>query len=372
MAIVGTAGDQHFATGAVAAMLASHGIATIGINVVGWGFGPLGTLAIKLTDGSSLVIPDAGRGIDQNGDNMIGLTEGTSAAAPRTWTIGARDSDHQNAIDLLQLVRVIEVGMDVDGDGSPDLDPNRISYFGNSGGGIYGAVFLALEPNIYAAAAIYPGTASPEHGRWAPGMRANLGQQLRDRVPSLLNAPGITMIDGVPINPPHFNENKPLRDQPPVTNEIEGAMDIQKAIGAVGVGTAVGQSTVAWARYLREAPLPGLLPKSLLIFFGKGDQNAINPGTSAILRAGNLADRTVHYRHDLAFAEDPTIPRNPHFLITAPISPNALFRSIVQGVQRQIATFFASDGTVVVHPEPARFFEVPVVGPLPEDLNYIR
>jgi hypothetical protein len=61
VAIVGTGGDQHFATGAVAAMLASHGIATIGINVAGNGFGPLGTLAIGLADGSSLVIPDAGR-----------------------------------------------------------------------------------------------------------------------------------------------------------------------------------------------------------------------------------------------------------------------------------------------------------------------
>lgn len=179
------------------------------------------------------------------------------------------------------------------------------------------------------------------------------------------------MIDGVLVNPPHFHENKPLRDQPPVTNEIDGAMDIQKAMELAEWGRQ-GQSAVAWARYLREAPLPGLLPKSLLIFFGKGDQNAINPGTSAILRAGNLADRTVHYRHDLAFAEDPTIPKNPHFLITAPIGPNALFRSIVQGVQRQIAAFFASDGTVVIHPEPARFFEVPVLGPLPEDLNYIR
>jgi hypothetical protein len=51
---------------------------------------------------------------------------------------------------------------------------------------------------------------------------------------------------------------------------------------------------------------------------------------------------------------------------------NATFRSISLGMQDQIATFFASDGTVVIHPEPARFFEVPVVGPLPEDLNYIR
>jgi hypothetical protein len=126
VAIVGSGGDQHFATGAVAAMMASHGIATIGMNAAGNGFGPLGTLAIKLSAGSSLVVPDAGRGIDQDGDNVIGLTEGASAAAPRLWTIGVRDGNRQNAIDLLQLVRVIEVGMDVNGDGSSDLDPNRI------------------------------------------------------------------------------------------------------------------------------------------------------------------------------------------------------------------------------------------------------
>ena len=54
----------------------------------------------------------------------------------------------------MQLVRVIEVGMDVDGDGSADLDPNRISYFGNSAGGMYGSMLLALEPSIYAARCI--------------------------------------------------------------------------------------------------------------------------------------------------------------------------------------------------------------------------
>ena len=373
VAIVGSGGDQHFATGTVAAMLASHGIATIGINAVGWGFGPLGTLAIRLTDGSALMIPDAGRGIDQDGDNIIGMTEGSSAAVPWTWTIGVRDGNFQNAIDLLQLVRVIEVGMDVDGDGSPDLDPNRIFFFGNSAGSMYGAIFLALEPSIHAAAAGVPGGMNPEHARWAPGQRPNLGTQLRDRLPSLLNAPGITIIDGVPITSPHFNENKPLRDQPPVTNEIEGAIAVQDAMELREWGQQSGQSPVPWVGYLREAPLPGLSPKSLLILFARGDRNAINPGTSAILRAGNLVDRTVHYRHDLAVAEDSTIPRNPHTFITvSPTSPNALLRSITQGVQRQIATFFASDGTVVVHPEPTRFFEVPVVGPLPEGLNYIR
>ena len=90
VAIVGTGGDQHFATGAVAAMLASHGIATIGINAAGNGFGPLGTLAITLTDGSSLVIPDAGRGIDQDGNNIIGCHRRSIGGCPL-------DMDHRGA-----------------------------------------------------------------------------------------------------------------------------------------------------------------------------------------------------------------------------------------------------------------------------------
>ena len=286
VAIVGTGGDQHFATGAVAAMLASHGIATIGINVAGNGFGPLGTLSVRLTDGRSLVIPDAGRGVDQDGDNVIGITEGASAAAPRLWTIGVRDSNRQNAIDLLQLIRVIEVGMDANGDGSPDLDPKRIFYFGNSAGAMYGAIFLALEPSIYAAARESP---APCPRSMVDGRRVGepnfFGPQLRDRIYSLLNGPGITMIDGVPINPPHFNENKPLRDQPAVTNTVEGAIAIQDAMEVHEWGQQLGQSPLPWMRHLRDVPLPGLLPKSLLILFGRGYQNAINPGTTAILRA---------------------------------------------------------------------------------------
>jgi hypothetical protein len=33
--------------------------------------------------------------------------------------------------------------------------------------------------------------------------------------------------------------------------------------------------------------------------------------------------------------------------------------------------FLASGGELIIHPEPARFFEVPVLLPLPEDLSYI-
>jgi hypothetical protein len=60
-------------------------------------------------------------------------------------------------VDLMQLVRVIEVGVDLDGDGTPDLDPSRTYYFGSSFGGMYGTVFLAFEPSVRAGVPNVPG-----------------------------------------------------------------------------------------------------------------------------------------------------------------------------------------------------------------------
>lgn len=87
---------------------------------------------------------------------------------------------------------------------------------------------------------------------------------------------------------------------------------------------------------------------------------------------GNLVDRTVYCRHGVAFAQDPTIPKNPHACAGSPTHPNALFRSVARGVQRQIAQCLASGGTVIVLREPTDLFEVPVSSELPETLNFIR
>jgi hypothetical protein len=66
------------------------------------------------------------------------------------------------------------------------------------------------------------------------------------------------------------------------------------------------------------------------------------------------------------------LPVNPHFFTTSPTHQNTRVRTIAQGAQRRIAEFFASDGTAVVYPEPARFFELPLAGPLHEVLNDVR
>src|SRR5207237_9656948 len=65
---------------AVASTMAHHGIATIAINVVGHGGGgTTGTLTIIPFAGAPVVVPDGGRGIDQDGNGTIDSTEGSAA-----------------------------------------------------------------------------------------------------------------------------------------------------------------------------------------------------------------------------------------------------------------------------------------------------
>jgi virulence factor lipase-like protein len=369
----GSGSGRHTITWLMAASLAAHGIASIGINGYGFGFGPAGQLIVTRNDGTSLTIPDQGRSIDQDGNNVIGNGEGSVAAAPAlNWTIGERDGYRQTVADLIQLVRVIEQGMDVDGDGSPELDAGRIYYFGNSAGERYGAILTALDPSVRAAVLAVSGGISPEHGRWAISRRSGLGRMLAARIPSLINSPGLTSIDGVPVAGPFYDENKPLRDKPPVINAVPGAMAIQQAFEMHEWGQQSGQTTQTWAIHLQQKPLPGVGARPVLVIFGRGDQNAVNPGTSALLRAGDLLASTIHYRHDLAYAEDPTVPKNPHDVCISPLSPNLTFRAVSRGIQDAIAIFLSSDGQMIAQPNPMRFFEVPFSGPYLEELNYIQ
>src|SRR5262245_9438033 len=109
----GGSGSKNGAPFLVAASMAARGVATIAINHVGHGFGPLGTLTVNQTTGGPVTFSAGGRGFDQNGDGVIGDREGSSATRPR-MIIDDRDGFRQTIVDLMQLVRVIEVGVDVD------------------------------------------------------------------------------------------------------------------------------------------------------------------------------------------------------------------------------------------------------------------
>ena len=370
---------------ALVSALAAPGIASVTMNAVGAGFGQLGTLVVNTTAGASVTFSDGGRGQDEYPrDGVIGANEGGVPDPPRRIVLYS-DAFRQTAADLIQLLRVIEVGIDADGDGLRDLDPSRIYFDGGSWSGGYGTVFLGVEPNVRAAVIKTPADPVWFAVLGAPNRRGP-GAILALRQPSLLNSPGIKSIDDVAVLPPSslfFNENFPLRDQiemrvelddpnepipasrtirSPVSNSVTGAMAIQDVFERFEWVSQAG-SPVAYAPYLRKAPLRGLHAKNNVLYvIFKGDQTAPNPTTTAILRAGELADFTMYYRHDLARLDSPSLPQNPHGFNVASIAPQYL---------QLDATFFATDGAMVIHPVPAPYFEFPIARPLPEGLNFI-
>jgi hypothetical protein len=344
----------------VASVLASQGLATLSINVVGHGGGTLGTLTVLRTTGTAVEVPAGGRGIDQDGNGKIDSTEGVNAARPRN-VIGSRDGLRQTVIDLMQLVRQVEAGLDFDGDGSADLNAQRIYYAGQSFGGIYGTIFLGVEPALKAGVPNVAGGSITEVARLG-AFRPLTGIALASRVPSLINVADPSGIV--------FNENMPLRNEPPRINSVAGAIAIQQALDRFEWVQQSG-NPVSYAAYIRKQPLRGQAAKPVIFQFAKGDMTVPNPTATAILRAGDLADRAVFFRNDLAYAANPAVGKNPHTFLTNIGNPAGAPYAVA--AQQQIAAFLASDGTVLIDPDGAAgpFFEVPIAGPLPETLNFI-
>jgi hypothetical protein len=343
---------------AVASTLAHNGIASMAINVVGHGFGPNSTLTVA-QGATTTTFLEGGRGFDQDGNGQITSSEGSSTfvLSPQ-GTIGSRDALQQTTADLMQLVRAIQGGVDVDGDGLPDLDANRIYYAGQSFGGIYGTIFLGIEPDVRAGVPNVPGGPIIDIVRLSPSFQLLLTQALAVRVPSLLNA-------GPPL---FFNDNSPLRNLPPVINNVPGAIAIQTV---EDTSRWLGQQgdPVAWAPFIDKSPLPGDLAKPVIIQFARGDKTVPNPTATALIRSGDLKNRATFFRNDLAFAANPTFPKNPHTFLTNLVgAPGA----VAVGAQTQIAVFFVSDGALTIDPDgPGPLFEVPIAGALPEDLGFI-
>ena len=346
---------------AVASTLAHNGIASIAINVVGHGFGPNSTLTVIQGPGAT-VLPEGGRGVDQDGNGQITSSEGSSTfvLSPQ-GTIGSRDALQQTTADLMQLVRAIQGGIDADGDGLPDLDANRIYYAGQSFGGIYGAIFMGIENDIRAGVPNVPGGSIIDIVRLSPSFQLLLTQALAVRTPSLLNT----------TTPPlFFNDNSPLRNLPPVTNNVPGAIAIQTL---EDTSRWLGQSgdPVAWAPFIRKDPLPGDLAKSVIIQFARGDETVPNPTATALIRSGDLKDRATFFRNDLAFALGVGFGKNPHTFLTN-IGGTPQVAAVAVGAQTQIGVFLASDGALTIDPDgPGPLFEVPIAGALPEDLGFI-
>ena len=351
--------------------LTSRGFAVVSITMSAHGAGPKSAGTVTFKDGTTATFALPGRGIDQNGDGKIGDREGDDAAPPRTLQLNA-DAMVQHVADLTQLIRVLRAGVDVDGDGGVDLDPNRIYYFGHSRGAMYGIPFFAYNPEVRAGVFAAPGAPLFENRRLGPGPlagagRSTVGSLLAARTPPLLNeATGLTTVGGVAVAEPRFNENMPFRGQPPVVNAVPGAVAIQRYIDRAEWIAQRG-NPMAFAPLLRRHPAAGIPARPFLLQFARGDQSAPNPNTTAIIRAGGFADCTSYFRYDRWWAENPAAPKNSHGFMLQFLPPLV---PVVRDAQMQIAEFFASDGRRVVRPA-LPFWQVPITDSLPEDLGYI-
>jgi hypothetical protein len=361
----GLPGDKDNATYQTSGVLAGKGIATIMITAIGNGGGPQGTIRLTRPGAPQIVIPSGGRASDPSGTNSYEPTRDVSAPTPRVG-LSHSDSLRQTAIDLMQLVRVIETGgIDYDGDGASDLDAQRIYYFGHSWGAIYGPQFVALEPAIRAAVFNGGGGSIGTTAQLSPISRQIAGVTLGARIPSLLNA--------LPLAAPTwgFNSNTPLRNQPVVINDVAGAIAIQES-GEVNEWIQQGGAPVAYAPHLRKKPLVGMQPRPVVVQFGMGDLNVPNPATTNFIRAGAFADAATYLRTDLLIAADPTLPKNPHSYVLLAFGGAPNQRPYGRQLHEQFATFFASDGQTVIDPDgDGAIFETPIQGPLPETTNFL-
>lgn len=337
-------GDSRFGgPTAVAPTMARNGLAVIAISAVGHGFGPESTLTLVDKSGKGITLEGGGRGVDLNGDGFIESNEGCALISPVAY--GLRDCFRQTVVDLMQLARVLRLGLDLDGDGTPDLDAGHIYYAGDSLGSLYGTIFTALEPGIRAVALNVGGGTAFDIARWSAAYRPIATDALRVRQPSLLNRGNA------------YDEDYVLPDLPVKTTSVAGAVAIQDFFESVE-WISISGDPLAFAPHLKISPLPGREARPVLVQFARADRTMPNPASTALVRAGGWQSSTWLYRHDLALARAPDLPLDPHPYLVLFVTlsgsvvelPGFAALAVSLDAQGQIAGFFGADGASIADP----------------------
>lgn len=330
----GLGNNMHDSPWAIASVLASYGLATASIHVVGHGGGAQSTLELTLSGGSQASVAVAGRGVDQNGDGSITAFEGATSPVPY-GVLGSRDALRQTVTDYVELARRFQAGVDIDGDGVADFDGSRVTYSGQSFGGVYGGMLLAVDKDLVAGVPNVGGGSLIEATRLG-GLRSLRVASLAARTPSLINLPPTA------TGAAQFDENLPFRGQPVLTRHVDGAQAIAKSFDQSEWAQQSGEAT-AYAPLIRLRPLAGHAAKPIVYQLVKGDTVMTNTSSGMVVRGGALADRVSWFRHDLAFTNNNAVARNPHGYLLDITNPAALPYALQ--AQRQIGAFLASGGT---------------------------
>jgi hypothetical protein len=267
-------------------LLCGHGL--------GGGRGQCEVLAEQVWDkGIAVVAVDAVEHGDHPGRTVpdISLIEDFMIFAitmdpPGLNALRLRDNFRQSAWDKLQVIRAIEGGMDVEGDGTVDLDASHLGYVGVSLGAIMGPEPMALSPRLNGAALVVGGgrissiiQESASFGVLVDLMRPpGLGDGEVDRFFPVLQ----TVIDAAdPMIWGHYVLEERFDERQPPSTLVMLAYDDQivpnssndalvRGLGLSGVGTQVWET--AEIPFV-DAPLSG---------------NLVGGGTAGLLQMGTV------------------------------------------------------------------------------------
>lgn len=223
---------------------------------------------------------------------------------------------------------------------------------------------MAVEPDIEASVLTSGAGSFADTFRWVKEGPTRNGAvaAMTVRQPPLFNS-----------GPQDYDYDWPLRYQPVRILSVPGAVALQEYLERLEWSWMPGDP-VGFAPHLRWSTLPGVPMKRVLFQFGIGDTTFPNPCQSNLVRAANMRETTSVYRHDLALAIAPELPKNPHGLWTLGSSTPA-GQVVSLATRREMAGFLASGGTHVpdvnqlVRPLFGMdLFETPQF--LPEVLNY--
>lgn len=330
----------------IAAALAERGMASVAINYPAQGYGPESTVILTDKSGAATEVPAAGR------------ASAVASAVPGITLM--RDSlFRQTVVDMMQLIRVIKAGADLNGDGINDLNGNRVYFVGMSVGAMIGVMLHAVEPDLRAAVLSDGAGTLVDQSRWTKSA-ITLGQMSAHK-PSLFNAGN------------SFEASWALRYQDVKLIEAPGAIAVQEWFER-NEWVSLPGDPLAYAPHLCSSTLPGVPIKPVLFQMEWADRTAPNPAGTNLIHAANLRESTSVYRHDLARAIAPNLPADPHMIFYNPPATDQA-RAIWTAGQKQIAEFLAGDGARIldindiVRPMFGKdLFEIPAW--LPEVMNY--
>jgi hypothetical protein len=332
---------------------AARGILTIATDPAGHAYGPRSTTTVT-SDGEPTTFLSHGRGRDLDGDGRIGsgLNDGVGPTGHTVKGAKRQRPSHkpldgvasglaQTATDNMVLGRALAGGLDIPGVGQDLVDPERISYYGISFGGIYGTMIMGTDPLFRRGLLNVPGGPIADIARLS-AFRGDLADQLERSRPNMLNGgPGL---DG-------FTEDLPLPTEEFRVVDVPGAVAVQELIAASNwYDRYASPETFAPRIRLRPDPAWADAPKEVLFQIAYGDGTVPNPTSATLLRAGDLFDRTTLYRND----RTATFEKDPHGFLA---DPSVAGRT---PGQQQLAEFLATGA--VTNPSPG-VFEVPIADP---------